>query len=267
MKTPHRLYKIILCCALLIAALPAQAELDKSAPSAAVMAADAFIARPMYFLASQVGALVYVTTLPFSLMGKNANQAAETLVVSPLQSTFIRCLGCKQPSHEVLKTETGTRKKISHFVNLKVGQSQVDLSGKEEAINYGLYFGSNFKLGNFSHYDVMLGYHALGEFKNAGNKTNLQLIEMNSRFGRELFARVSIIGKLGINYWNNNRFFEADKSQVREGFGYLYGIGLDVRITDNIRTALEYGQYHLSKSKGQENIKLKSTELNVMVHF
>ncbi len=249
-------------------ALPAQSELNKKAPSASAMMVDAVIARPLYFLSSQIGSLVYISTLPFSLMGKNADQAAETLVISPLQSTFIRCLGCKNPSHEILKTEEGVHKKISHFVNVKVGQSSMNLNGNKTAINYGLYFGSHFKLDDFSHYDVMLGYHALGEFKDASNKINLQLIEMNSRFGRELFDRVSIVGKLGINYWNNNRFFEADNTQILEGFGYLYGIGLDVRITDNIRTGLEYGQYKLvNAKKGQSNITFNSAELNLMLHF
>jgi hypothetical protein len=58
------------------------------------MAADALIARPILLAITMVGAVVYVASLPFSLIGGNAGQAAEVLVAGPARATFARCLGC-----------------------------------------------------------------------------------------------------------------------------------------------------------------------------
>jgi hypothetical protein len=33
-------------------------------------------------------------SLPFTLLGKNEDEAAEVLVKTPARSTFLRCLGC-----------------------------------------------------------------------------------------------------------------------------------------------------------------------------
>jgi len=58
------------------------------------MAADALVARPLLLAMTMVGAVVYVGSLPFSLIGGNAGQAAEVLVAGPARMTFARCLGC-----------------------------------------------------------------------------------------------------------------------------------------------------------------------------
>ncbi|MDE1463560.1 hypothetical protein [Spartinivicinus poritis] len=66
----------------------------KQDPSAYAMVGDALIARPLLFGMTVVGSVAYVVTLPFSLLGENASQAAETLVLQPARATFVRCLGC-----------------------------------------------------------------------------------------------------------------------------------------------------------------------------
>jgi hypothetical protein len=58
------------------------------------MGADALIARPILLAITMVGAVVYVASLPFSLIGGNADQAAEVLFAGPARATFTRCLGC-----------------------------------------------------------------------------------------------------------------------------------------------------------------------------
>ena len=67
--------------------------IDES-PSALAMTGDALIARPVLLATTVVGAAVYVVSLPFSLLGGNAKEAGETLVVGPAKATFVRCLGC-----------------------------------------------------------------------------------------------------------------------------------------------------------------------------
>ncbi|WP_111498536.1 MULTISPECIES: hypothetical protein [Marinobacter] len=63
-------------------------------PNAAEMAADAVIARPLLLATTVVGTAVYIVSLPFSLLGGNAADAGEKLVLGPARSTFVRCLGC-----------------------------------------------------------------------------------------------------------------------------------------------------------------------------
>jgi len=63
-------------------------------PSALAMAGDALIARPLGLAITAVGTVIYIVTLPFSLAGGNSKQAGETLVVTPAEATFVRCLGC-----------------------------------------------------------------------------------------------------------------------------------------------------------------------------
>lgn len=63
-------------------------------PSAYAMIGDAVIARPLLLGMTVVGSVAYVVTLPFSLLGDNAGQAAEKLVLQPARATFVRCLGC-----------------------------------------------------------------------------------------------------------------------------------------------------------------------------
>lgn len=63
-------------------------------PSALAMTGDALIARPLLLATTVVGSAVYLVSLPFSLLGGNAAEAGETLVVGPAKATFVRCLGC-----------------------------------------------------------------------------------------------------------------------------------------------------------------------------
>lgn len=63
-------------------------------PSALAMTGDALFARPALLATTIVGSAVYLVSLPFSLLGGNAEEAGETLVIGPAKATFVRCLGC-----------------------------------------------------------------------------------------------------------------------------------------------------------------------------
>lgn len=69
-------------------------------PSALAMAGDLIIARPVGLVATVVGSALYVISLPFSLAGGNAKQAGKTLVVEPVMTTFVRCLGCTKTGYQ-----------------------------------------------------------------------------------------------------------------------------------------------------------------------
>lgn len=69
-------------------------------PSALAMTGDALFARPVLFVMTVVGSVIYVATLPFSLAGGNAAEAGKVLVLQPAETTFVRCLGCKLPGYK-----------------------------------------------------------------------------------------------------------------------------------------------------------------------
>ncbi len=75
-------------------------DLEGARPSAFAMFGDALIVRPVMTVATVGGAAIYVVTLPLSLIGGNAQEAGETLVVDPAATAFVRCLGCTPTQHD-----------------------------------------------------------------------------------------------------------------------------------------------------------------------
>ena len=67
----------------------------ESGPRWEDQAMDAVLARPIGIVGTGVGMVVWGVSLPFSLLGGNAGEAADTLVGGPARETFVRCLGCR----------------------------------------------------------------------------------------------------------------------------------------------------------------------------
>ncbi len=67
----------------------------ESGPRWEDQALDAVVARPLGILATGAGAVVWGISLPFSLLGGNAGEAADKLIGGPGRETFVRCLGCR----------------------------------------------------------------------------------------------------------------------------------------------------------------------------
>lgn len=63
-------------------------------PSGGAMVADALIARPLLAVATVAGTAVFLVSLPFTALGGGVDTAAETLIKTPAEATFRRCLGC-----------------------------------------------------------------------------------------------------------------------------------------------------------------------------
>jgi hypothetical protein len=61
--------------------------------SAPAMTADLLVVRPVGIVATGVGFVVYIVSLPFSYLGGNTPQAWEKLVKDPARFTFTRPLG------------------------------------------------------------------------------------------------------------------------------------------------------------------------------
>ena len=82
----------------LTAAVPAQAgslyqSRYQQEPDGAEMLADVILVRPATLVASAVGAVGWVLSLPFSALGGNVAETGEVLVKEPLRYTFMRPVG------------------------------------------------------------------------------------------------------------------------------------------------------------------------------
>ena len=92
-KISHILITTLAVCLLVFSSAGHAQAIDES-PSALAMTGDALLVRPALLATTLVGSVVYVVSLPFSLLGGNAGEAGETLVIGPAKATFVRCLGC-----------------------------------------------------------------------------------------------------------------------------------------------------------------------------
>ncbi|MFT5351564.1 MAG: hypothetical protein ACI9MF_002387 [Gammaproteobacteria bacterium] len=90
----YKIYALILFTTLCVPStlLAAQDGCSTSA-SAEKMAADVIFIRPLGLVGTAVGSVVYVVSLPFTLLGGNAGEAGKKLVVEPASYTFARPLG------------------------------------------------------------------------------------------------------------------------------------------------------------------------------
>ena len=61
--------------------------------STEAMIADTLVVRPLMLVATAVGTLTFIVSLPFTALGGNADKAVEQLVLEPAKYTFVRPLG------------------------------------------------------------------------------------------------------------------------------------------------------------------------------
>ncbi|MGO1499814.1 MAG: hypothetical protein ACTHWH_00850 [Marinobacter sp.] len=92
-KISRTLVATVAACLLAFSSVGHARVIDES-PSALAMAGDAVFVRPVLLATTIVGSAVYLVSLPFSLLGGNAEEAGDVLVVGPAKATFVRCLGC-----------------------------------------------------------------------------------------------------------------------------------------------------------------------------
>jgi len=76
----------------------AQEAIDDS-PNEFAMVGDLLVARPIGLVMTVGGTAVWLVSLPFTLLAGHAGEAAETLILGPGETTFMRCLGCTDPGY------------------------------------------------------------------------------------------------------------------------------------------------------------------------
>lgn len=89
---------MVVSCMLLPQMLVAQEAIDES-PNEWAMAGDLLVARPIGAALVVGGTAVWLVSLPFTLLAGNASEAAGTLIGGPVETTFMRCLGCRNPGY------------------------------------------------------------------------------------------------------------------------------------------------------------------------
>ncbi|MFQ5658812.1 MAG: hypothetical protein ACE5GZ_00180 [Gammaproteobacteria bacterium] len=99
MKPPQTVICLVLSALLFssqtsLAGDTSSAQSDEYKPTMDEMITDGLIYRPLGVAATVVGTGIFIVTLPFSLLGGNADDAGERLVAEPARDTFRRCLGC-----------------------------------------------------------------------------------------------------------------------------------------------------------------------------
>ncbi|NOX49388.1 MAG: hypothetical protein GXP16_02480 [Gammaproteobacteria bacterium] len=95
MLLKRKLLASVAVCCMLLGSVPVFAADADATPGAGAMVADALVARPLGLVVTTLGAVAFVVSLPFSALGGNVKEAADTLVIGPGKETFVRCLGCR----------------------------------------------------------------------------------------------------------------------------------------------------------------------------
>jgi hypothetical protein len=76
----------------------AQEAIDES-PNEFAMVGDLLVARPIGAVLTVAGTAAWLVSLPFTLLSGHASEAAGTLIGGPVETTFMRCLGCRNPGY------------------------------------------------------------------------------------------------------------------------------------------------------------------------
>jgi len=89
MKT--RVITLVCLVAFFLASVTPSSASSRNDP--AVIAADVFLVRPACFVATVIGSVFFVVSLPIAATSRSVNRAADALVVGPAKATFTRPLG------------------------------------------------------------------------------------------------------------------------------------------------------------------------------
>lgn len=99
LKTVRRVLLSLSLSIMIIAPSVSYAGRIDEPPTTMAIVGD-ILTRPIMLGATVVGAGLFLVTLPFSVLGGNAGQAGDVLVVKPIKATFFRCLGCTNANAE-----------------------------------------------------------------------------------------------------------------------------------------------------------------------
>lgn len=93
-KNGKRIRTVLLVGLLVLVPSFAVAERVEENPSMFRMLGDLLVARPLGLVVETIGTAAFIVSLPVSVLGGNADEAAQKMVVEPAKEVFVRCLGC-----------------------------------------------------------------------------------------------------------------------------------------------------------------------------
>ena len=117
----YKLLSVMVSTGLVFASMqPALAaiEIDETdfGPSYETMAVDTIVGKPLQLVAALAGTATYIVSLPFSLIGGNADQAQQKLFVEPWDAMG-RCLGCTVAEDNYYKSQVINNKVVRIVVD------------------------------------------------------------------------------------------------------------------------------------------------------
>ncbi len=109
-RTRHKFLTAIISVGITMVVMmqPAAAaiEIDETdfGPSYDTMLVDTVVGKPLQLVTAVAGTAAYIVSLPFSLIGGNADQAQQKLFVEPWDA-MARCLGCTVAEDNFYKSQ------------------------------------------------------------------------------------------------------------------------------------------------------------------
>ncbi len=107
LQVKHKIAVPVLAGALTLGVMSpvwAQGSVDER-PNAFAMTGDLLVARPIGLAMTVLGAAAFVVSLPLTALSGSVAESAETLVLGPAETTFVRCLGCREPGYSYKDVE------------------------------------------------------------------------------------------------------------------------------------------------------------------
>jgi len=93
-------------CLMPVITAPARAQTSvDERPNAFAMVGDLLVARPLGAVMTAAGGAAFLVSLPLTALAGSVAESAETLVLGPAETTFVRCLGCIQPGYSYKDVE------------------------------------------------------------------------------------------------------------------------------------------------------------------
>jgi hypothetical protein len=86
-----RVITFVCLVSFLLASVSSSSAANRNDP--AIVATDALLVRPVCFLATIIGSVFFVVSLPVAATSGSVHRAADALVVGPAKATFTRPLG------------------------------------------------------------------------------------------------------------------------------------------------------------------------------
>lgn len=105
---------------------------DETRPDEMEVALDLMVARPLGLAMAGVGSVMFVLTVPFSLIGGNVLESADTLVFRPYKEVLVRCLGCRTEGRYRIAKEKKNKERREKKKQEKIAKRQAAAAQKAE---------------------------------------------------------------------------------------------------------------------------------------